>query len=63
LATPAKEWYATQLDKYSKFDEDGIPSHDAKGFEISKEIKNKLKKEFNKHQENYKKWVEKNTNK
>jgi cysteinyl-tRNA synthetase len=48
-----------QADKYSKFDEEGLPTHDVKGFEISKEIRNKLKKEFNKHEENHKKWLEK----
>jgi hypothetical protein len=40
-----------QADKYSKFDEEGLPTHDVKGLEISKEIRNKLKKEFNKHEE------------
>jgi cysteinyl-tRNA synthetase len=48
-----------QADKYSKFDDEGIPTHDSKGFEISKEVRNKIKKEFLKHEENYKKWLEK----
>jgi cysteinyl-tRNA synthetase len=50
-----------QNDKYTKFDEDGIPTHDIKGFEISKEMRNKIKKEFAKHEENHKKWIEKNS--
>ncbi len=59
MSTPAKQWYAMQTDKYSKFDDEGLPTHDAKNLEISKEIRNKLKKEFNKHEDNYKKWLEK----
>ena len=62
LSTPAKEYYAA-MKEYSKFDEDGLPSHDAKGIELKKEIKNKLKKEFKKHDEAHKKWLEKNTKK
>ena len=58
LSNPAKEFYAIQTDLYSKFDADGVPSHDAKGTEIPKEIKNKIKKEFKKHEDNHKKWLE-----
>jgi cysteinyl-tRNA synthetase len=47
-------------DKYSLFDENGVPTHDAKGFELSKEIKNKLKKEFEKHEKKHQQWAEKN---
>lgn len=47
-----------QTETYSKFDEEGVPTHDAKGVEFSKEIKNKLKKEFKKHNDNHKKWLE-----
>jgi cysteinyl-tRNA synthetase len=50
-----------QTDKYTKFDDEGIPTNDPKGLEISKEIRNKIKKEFLKHQENHKKWLEKNS--
>jgi cysteinyl-tRNA synthetase len=45
---------------YSAFDENGLPSHDVKGHELSKEVINKLKKEFKKHDEKHKKWLEKN---
>ena len=31
----AKEWFQTQTDKYSKFDEKGIPTHTDKGKEIT----------------------------
>lgn len=51
------------MKEYSKFDEEGIPTHDGKGEEIKKEIRNKLKKEFKKHEDNHKKWLEKNKKK
>ena len=51
-STPAKDWFKTfQSDKYSKFDETtGMPTHNAKGKELSKEIVKKCEKEFNKQQ-------------
>ena len=58
LSTPAKEFYAMQTALYSKFDSEGVPTHDAKEIEFTKEIKNKLKKEFKKHDDNHKKWLE-----
>lgn len=58
LSTPAKEYYGTLTSLYSKFDEEGLPTHDSKGVEISKEIKNKIKKEFKKHEDTHKKWLE-----
>jgi hypothetical protein len=32
-------------EKYSKFDAEGLPTHDDKGKELSDSIRNKLKKE------------------
>ena len=58
LSTPAKEFYAMQTTLYSKFDEEGVPTHDTKAIEFTKEIKNKLKKEFKKHEDTHKKWLE-----
>lgn len=58
LSTPAKEFYAMQTALYSKFDTDGVPTHDVKGVEFKKEIRNKLIKEFKKHDDNHKKWLE-----
>ena len=55
----AKDWYATQTDKYSKFDENGLPTHTEKGRELTKEELNKLKKDFSKHDEKYKQFLEK----
>ena len=58
LSTTAKEYYATMTNKYSKFDEEGVPTHNAKGEELSKEQLNKLKKEFAKHNKQHQKWLE-----
>ena len=55
----AKDWYMSQKDKYSKFDENGIPTHNEKGRELTKEELNKLKKDFAKHEEKYKQFLEK----
>eukprot|EP00831_Metopus_contortus_P026113 TRINITY_DN222_c0_g2_i3.p1 TRINITY_DN222_c0_g2~~TRINITY_DN222_c0_g2_i3.p1 ORF type:complete len:431 (+),score=123.35 TRINITY_DN222_c0_g2_i3:137-1429(+) len=56
--TPAKEYFAQMTDKYSAFDAEGLPTHDASGKELSKELKNKLKKEYQKQDKLHKKWLE-----
>lgn len=62
LNTPAKEWYASLVEVYGKYDNDGIPTQkwvvDEKTKEkvlvdIKKEEYNKLRKEFNSHQDKY----------
>ena len=58
LSMSAKEYYATLTDKYSAFDEQGIPIKNAKGNDISKEQYNKLKKEFVKLDKQHQKWLE-----
>ena len=58
LSMSAKEYYATLTDKYSAFDELGIPIKNAKGNDISKEQYNKLKKEFANHDKRHQKWLE-----
>ena len=58
LSLTAKEYYATLTDKYSEFDNDGVPTKNAKGNELSKEQYNKLKKEFAKHDKQHQKWLE-----
>lgn len=55
----AKDWYATQTDKYSKFDESGLPTHNEKEREFKVEELNKLKKEFKKHEEKYQEFLKK----
>ena len=46
-------------DKYSEFDERGIPTHDMKGKELSKEIRTKLNKEYMKQDKVYNDWRKK----
>jgi len=48
-STPPEEWFKVMFaEKYSKFDEQGLPTHDDKGKELSESIRNKLKKDQNK---------------
>ena len=58
LSLTAKEYFAKQTDKYSAFDETGVPTKNAKGNDLSKEQYNKLKKEFAKHEKQHQKWLE-----
>ena len=58
LSLSTKEYYAKQTDKYSAFDETGVPTKNAKGNDLSKEQYNKLKKEFAKHEKQHQKWLE-----
>ena len=58
LSLTAKEYFAKQTDKYSAFDEAGVPTKNAKGNDLSKEQYNKLKKEFAKHEKQHQKWLE-----
>ena len=58
-STPGKDWFKTfQTDKYSQFDAaTGLPTHNAKGKALSKEILNKVQQEFNKQEAVYQKWL------
>jgi cysteinyl-tRNA synthetase len=58
-ATPANLWFSTyRAAEFKEFDpETGIPTHDAKGKELSEAIKNKLKKEWNKQAEVHAKYL------
>jgi cysteinyl-tRNA synthetase len=46
-----------KADEYSKFDEEGLPTHNNKDKELSEAIRNKLKKEQVKQQQVYEKWL------
>jgi len=46
-----------KADEYSKFDEEGLPTHSNKDKELSEAIRNKLKKEQVKQQQVYEKWL------
>ncbi len=55
---PPSEMFLTQTDLYSKFDEQGLPTHDAKGEPLSKGTTKKLAKEHAKQTELYQKFLE-----
>ncbi|XP_037373291.1 cysteine--tRNA ligase, cytoplasmic isoform X2 [Talpa occidentalis] len=46
MRTPPSEMFLAETDKYSKFDENGMPTHDTEGKELSKGQAKKLKKLF-----------------
>ncbi|XP_054998734.1 cysteine--tRNA ligase, cytoplasmic isoform X1 [Sorex araneus] len=46
MRVPPSEMFLPESDKYSKFDENGLPTHDAEGKELSKGQAKKLKKLF-----------------
>lgn len=59
-STPPTEFYSRwESAKYSQFDEDGIPTHDTAGTELTKEVKNGLKKKLKGHAKKYSKWLAK----
>ncbi|XP_004599311.2 cysteine--tRNA ligase, cytoplasmic isoform X1 [Ochotona princeps] len=46
MKTPPSEMFLSESDKYSKFDENGLPTHDAEGKELSRGQAKKLRKLF-----------------
>ena len=58
LSLSAKDYYAMQTDKYSEFDDQGVPIKSKNGIAFSKEQYNKLKKDFAKHEKKHQKWLE-----
>jgi len=57
-STPGSERFKVfKADEYSKFDEQGLPTHNNKDKELSEAIRNKLKKEQVKQQQVYEKWL------
>ena len=57
-STPGSEWFKTfRADEFSKFDENGLPTHNNKDKELSEAIRNKLKKDQAKQQSIYEKWL------
>jgi len=57
--TDPKELFRSQTDKYSQFDDKGIPTHDKDGKELTKGARKKLEKEFSIQEKNYKSFQEK----
>ena len=58
LSLSAKDYYAMQTDKYSEFDDQGVPIKSKNGIAFSKEQYNRLKKDFAKHEKKHQKWLE-----
>ena len=48
--------YLEYTDKYSKFDEKGIPTHDAQGKELKEKYRKKLEKEWHNQYNLYKEY-------
>merc|ERR1711971_33861 len=50
---PPGDLFKDQTDKYSKFDDKGVPTHDAKGEEIPKSQQKKLQKLYDAQEKKY----------
>ena len=48
-----------QTDLYSQFDENGLPTHDKEGTELSKGKIKQLKKDYEKQEKLHQQWLEK----
>lgn len=59
---PPSELFKSCTDLYSKFDENGLPTHDKDGEPLSKSALKKVEKEYKKQQEVYEKYLAKQTN-
>lgn len=59
---PPSELFKNETDKYSKFDEKGLPTHDAEGKELSKSALKKNMKLYEAQEKKYKEFMEKSGN-
>ena len=58
-STPPCEWYKTfETDKFSQFNENGLPTHDDKGKELSKEKVKGLEKQMKSKEKKYQKYLQ-----
>lgn len=62
LKIDPRTMFINQTDKYSKFDDKGIPTHDAAGQEVSKSGRKNLEKEWNNQDKLYTEYVTKQNN-
>ncbi|XP_008582409.1 PREDICTED: cysteine--tRNA ligase, cytoplasmic [Galeopterus variegatus] len=58
MKIPPSEMFLSESDKYSKFDENGLPTHDAEGKELSKGQAKKLKKLFEAQEKLHEEYVQ-----
>ena len=59
---PPGELFKMEADQWSKFDERGIPTHDAKGEEIPKAQQKKLQKRYDAQEKKYKSYLKSQNN-
>nr|CAI5849666.1 unnamed protein product [Callosobruchus analis] len=59
---PPTEMFRKETDKYSKFDDDGLPTHDVDGKEISKGQIKKLQKLYEAQKKRYQEYLESQVN-
>jgi len=57
-STPPAEVFRGQSDKWSKFDEGGIPTHNAAGEELNKSARKNAEKEFKRREADHKKYTD-----
>ncbi|XP_041367075.1 cysteine--tRNA ligase, cytoplasmic-like [Gigantopelta aegis] len=55
---PPSEMFKSETDKYSKFDDRGLPTHDAEGNELTKSALKKLTKLFEAQEKKYKDYLQ-----
>ncbi|KAI5278548.1 Cysteine--Trna Ligase, Cytoplasmic [Manis pentadactyla] len=58
MRIPPREMFLSESDKYSRFDENGLPTHDTEGKELSKGQAKKLKKLFDAQEKLYKEYMQ-----
>ncbi|XP_028917011.1 cysteine--tRNA ligase, cytoplasmic [Ornithorhynchus anatinus] len=58
MKTPPRELFLSERDKYSAFDENGFPTHDAEGKELSKGQAKKLRKQYELQEKLYKEYLQ-----
>ncbi|KAM8968371.1 cysteine--tRNA ligase, cytoplasmic isoform X1 [Sarcophilus harrisii] len=58
MKIPPSKMFLSESDKYSKFDENGFPTHDVEGKELSKGQTKKLKKLFESQEKLYKEYLQ-----
>lgn len=56
MSIPPEQFFLSQTDLYSAFDEEGVPTHDAKGEKLSKSAFKNLKKDWEKQKKLYEKF-------
>ncbi|KAK2720134.1 hypothetical protein QYM36_004142 [Artemia franciscana] len=60
-AIPPGDLFRNETDKYSQFDDQGLPTHDAEGKEISKGLKKKLLKKYESQAKVYQDYLQSKT--